>query len=76
MEISDERSRQIVREMIAETTIEDYTNEVYEIICRLAILEEIKDDINSLEKFYQESIAMSHIEYISIFINRINSKCK
>lgn len=70
----DERSRQIVWEMIAETTIEDYTNEVYEIICRLAILEEVKDDITSLEKFYEESIAMSKIEYISICINRVNSK--
>jgi len=74
LETIHEETRQLVQAMIEETTIEEYTNEVYEILCRIAILEGEKDNVTSLEQFYEESISMAKTEYIAICMNRINSE--
>ena len=74
LDIIDQSARQIIQSVIEETTIEEYTNEVYEILCRIAILEGIKEDVTSLEQFYNESILLAKTEYISICIQMINSQ--
>lgn len=74
LETIDEKARQIVRDLITEVTIEEYTNEVYEILCRIAVLEEVKDDIASLEQFYEESISVAKAEYVGVTTSRLNHK--
>jgi len=73
LETISEEARHKIRELIDEATIEEYTNKVYEFLCRIAILEEVKDDVTSLEQFYEESIYMAQSEYLTESVTRVNS---
>ena len=64
-------NQQKIRDFIEEITLEEYTNEVYEFICRIAIVEEVDENITSFEQFYEESITMAKSEYLAEAIRRV-----